>query len=207
MKRSTRFRSSIGLIAGIGLAMLVTLAGPATAQDGPSLTVDPATVDAVGEATFTVTGTGWTAEPPLFILPCTVPESGEPTDLSTDSCDTANLTPATPADGAFEVEVTFEIPEEGLIVAAGDAAQSESAVAMITVGAAEEPATAEEEEEEAAPATTEENAEESAEATEETEETELAQTGTESGLLAVIGLTVAGLGAMVVSFARRYGSV
>lgn len=204
MKRPTRPLRRLGVIATIA-AIFVVLATPASAQDGPSLSVEPTSVDAPGEATFTVTGDGWTAEPPLFILPCAVPESGEPADLSTDSCDTANLTPATPADGAFVVEVTFEIPEEGLIVAAGDAAQSESAVAMITVGAAEEPATADEEpaaaEEE--PATAEET--ESAEATaEEAEETELAQTGTESGLLAIIGVTVAALGAMVVAFARRY---
>ncbi len=197
MKRSTRpllrigLLSCIGLISGIG-TLLAVLASPATAQTGPTLTVEPATVDAPGEATFTVTGDGWTAEPPLFILPCTVPESGEPADLSTDSCDTANLTPTTPADGAFEVELTFEIPEEGLIVAAGDAAQSESAVALISVGAAE------------APAAEEEAAEEPA-ATAASEEAELAQTGTESGFLAVIGVTVAALGTMVVGFARRLG--
>ncbi len=204
MERSTRPLLRTGLFWSIGLTLFAVLVSPASAQNGPSLTVDPTSVDSPGEVTLTVTGDGWTAEPPLFILPCTVPESGDPTDLSTDSCDTANLTPATPTDGAFEVEVTYEVPEEGLVVAAGDAAQSESAVALITVGAAEEPAEATEEPADAEADSTEEPADAEADSTDAAEETELAQTGTESGLLAVVGMTMAALGAMIVAFSRRY---
>ena len=100
------------LMLGIAIAMVSMLAAPAAAQDGPSITVEPATVDAAGETEFTVTGAGWTAAPPIFVLPCFTVTTLE--DLEAEgaaACDTAALTPATPADGAFEVTVTYEVPE------------------------------------------------------------------------------------------------
>ncbi len=186
---------------GLGMALVAVFATPALAQDGPAITVEPTSVDAAGEATFTVSGTGWTAAPPIFVLPCPVPESGDITELSADQCDTTNLTPAVPEDGAFTVEVTYDVPEEGIVVAAGDAAQSEAAAALITVGAAEEEAPAEEAEEEA-PAEEEEAPAEEEEAP--TEDAELAQTGSESTLITVVGITIVLLGAMVLATGRRF---
>ncbi len=196
------------LMLGAAIAMVSVFATPAAAQDGPSITVEPSSVDAAGEAEFTVTGEGWTAAPPVFVLPCEAPASGDIADVDSATCDTANLTPATPADGSFEVTVTYDVPEGGLAIAAGDAAQSESASALITVGAAAEgegEAAAEGEGEEMAEGDAE--AEAVAETDEMAEGEELAETGIESGLLAIIGIAVLAAGAMVLTSTRRVGRV
>ena len=52
------------IFIGLALALVGFLfAGSASAQDGPSITVEPSSVEAAGEHTFTVTGTGWTGSP------------------------------------------------------------------------------------------------------------------------------------------------
>lgn len=177
------------MLIGIAVALVAIFAAPASAQDGPTITVEPMTVEAAGETEFTITGEGWTAAPPIFVLPCFSVNNLE--DLAAggaDACDVSALTPATPADGAFEVVVTYDVPEEGMCIASGDAAQSESAFACFTVGAQEggEEAPAEE-----APA-------------EEGGEEELANTGVESGLLAIIAIAIVAGGAMVISATRRF---
>jgi hypothetical protein len=188
------------LMLGIAIAMVSVFATPAAAQDGPTLTVEPTSVEAAGETEFTITGEGWTAAPPIFVLPCfTVSTPEEISEQGAAACDTAALTPATPADGAFEVTVTYDVPETGMCIAAGDAAQSEAGFACISVGAAaEEEAPAEEGTEEEAAGTDEEAA---------GEEEELAITGIESGLLAIIGMAVLAAGAMVLTSTRRVGRV
>ena len=172
---------------GVALAVVALFAAPAQAQDGPTLTVEPASVDAAGEHEFTVTGSGWTAAPPIFVLPCEAPASGEAADVDASTCDTGSLTPANPTDGAFEVTVTFDVPEGGMAIAAGDAAQSEAAAAVVTVGAAAEAA-----EDDGGEAAEDEGADEA-----------LADTGAESGLLAIAGIAVVAGGAMVVNTSRR----
>jgi LPXTG-motif cell wall-anchored protein len=182
------------LVLGLGLAIVALFATPASAQDGPSITVEPATVEAAGEATFTVTGAGWTAAPPIFVLPCfTVATLDDLTAAGAAACDTAQLTPATPTDGAFEVEVTYEVPEGGMCIAAGDAATTETAGVCISVGAPAEEGGEEGGEEEAA----------EGEATEEPDG-ELASTGVETTVLMIIGGAVLAAGTMVFSFSRRF---
>lgn len=180
------------LMLGILVAVFAAFAAPAGAQDGPSLTADPTTVEAAGETEFTVTGAGFTAAPPIFVLPCYTVTTVE--DLQAQgaaACDTGALTPATPEDGGFTVTVSYEVPEAGMCIVAGDAAQTESAAICISVGAAaeEEPAAEEEAAGEEAPA--------------EGEEEGLAETGVESGLLAIIAIAVVAGGAMVVTATRR----
>lgn len=175
------------MMLALAMALVAILAAPASAQDGPSIEVDPTNVEAAGEQEFNVVGANWTAAPPVFVLPCTGASNLE--DLAAagaDACDISNLTPVTPADGAFEATVTYDVPAEGMCITAGDAAQTEVASVCITVGAAaEEEAPAEEEE---APA----------------EEEELAVTGVDSGLLAIIGIAVVGAGALTVGYTRRF---
>lgn len=191
------------LMLGIAIAMVSVFATPAAAQDGPSITVEPASVEAAGETEFTITGEGWTAAPPIFVLPCfTVSTPEEIAEQGAAACDTAALTPATPADGAFEVTVTYDVPETGMCIAAGDAAQTEAGFACISVGAAAEEEAAEEGAEEEA-AGEEEGMEEEAAG----EEEELADTGIESGLLAIIGVAVLAAGAMVLTSTRRVGRI
>ena len=77
-------------------------------------------IPAAGAVALTVVGEGWDVEPPVFVLPCAPDAVVETLEAS---CDLANLTPATPEGGAFEVTVVYEVPPDGLIVAAGDASQ------------------------------------------------------------------------------------
>jgi hypothetical protein len=49
------------------------------------------------------------------------------------TCDTGDLTPVAPFDGSFEIDVTYEVDDNGLAIAVADATQSQSAIARITV--------------------------------------------------------------------------
>lgn len=189
------------LVLGLGLALIAVFTAPAaSAQDGPTITVEPATVDAPGEVEFTVTGTGWLM-PPSAVIPCEAPASGDLLDVDSATCDTGALTPVTPdADGNFTTTLTVDVPEAGIAIVGfdlGTQGENEAGGAIVTVGAAEEGGEEGGEEE-----TTEEAGEE--ETTEEAGEEELANTGVESGMLAIIGLAVLGAGAMVVGFNRRF---
>lgn len=176
---------------GMALALIAIFAAPAQAQDGPTITVDPASVDAPGDYDFTVTGEGWTAAPPIFIVPCEAPASGDIADLDSSTCDTGNLTPATPADGAFEVTVSYTVPEGGIVIAASDAAQSEAAGVVVSIGAADDGG------DDAA-----DDGEGEGEGEAEGDE-DLAETGVESGALAIAGIAILAAGAMVVGTSRR----
>ncbi len=175
------------LIIGLGLAMVAAFAGPAAAQDGPAITVDPTSVDAAGTVAVSVSGTGYT-QPALFVLPCTYPEGGDVALLSSDDCDLTALTPVSPdADGAFEITIEYDIPAEGLAIVAADAGQVEQAAAVISVGAAEETPTPE------------------PEVVEEAQE--LPETGSENAVMAIVGLTLAAAGAVVLGGGRRLGRI
>jgi hypothetical protein len=176
------------LMIGLGLALVAVLAAPAAAQDGPTLTSDVTNVEAAGEQEFTITGAGWTAAPPIFVVPCMgATNLDEMAAAGVAACDLAALTPVTPEDGAFEVVAVYDVPAEGMCISASDAGSIEAATICITVGAAEEAPAEEAPAEEAA-----------------AEEEELADTGVESGLLAIIGLAVVGAGVMTVGYTRRF---
>jgi len=172
----------------ISLAVLTTLligfAAPASAQGDQSITADPSNVAEAGEHEINVTGSGYTG--PAFLLPCPGAE-GDLTKVAEDgACDLGALTPVTPDDdGNFEASATFEIPEQGLVMVVGNAAQTEVAVALVTVGGEAEAEA--EAEEEAAPAV----------ASDDSGDDALAETGIEAYQLVIIGAAVAMAGAMV----------
>lgn len=180
------------IVLGLGLALLAVFAAPASAQEAREITVEPAFVEAAGEAELTVSGAGWTM-PPTAVIPCEAPESGNLLDVDSATCDTGLLTPVTPdADGNFSATITVDIPEGGIAIVGFDLAtqgQNEAGGAIVPVGAPAEEGGEDAAQEE----TTEEGAEE-----------ELADTGVESGLLAVIAIAVLGGGAMVVGYTRRF---
>jgi hypothetical protein len=180
------------LAAVFDLAFIAVVAVPAGAQDGPSITVEPATVDTADEHEFTITGTGWSATTPIFVLPCAFPETGSAGDIDADTCDATNLTPATAEDGLFTVTVTFDVPAEGIAIAAGDTDQTEAGAAVVTVSAAQDDDAAE----------TEDEGE--AEGGDDAQEAELANTGVESGLLIIVAVAVIAGGTMVVGATRRF---
>ncbi len=109
---------------------LVAFGSTAVAQDdGPAIVLDPESVEEAGTYDVTVTGSGFTI--PVFVLQCpgaggdvdALIDGGDPTVL----CDLASLINATPdADGNFEV--TFEgldVTDCGLVIVAGDLEQIE----------------------------------------------------------------------------------
>lgn len=104
---------------------------PLPAAGPGEITVSPAVVPAPGSYEFTVTGRGWTVAPPVFVLPCEAVLEGESAELGW--CDTTNLTPATPADGSWEVKVTYDVGRDGLLIAAVDAAQERFATFEVTI--------------------------------------------------------------------------
>lgn len=185
------------IVLGLGLALIAVFASPASAQEAREITVEPAFVEAAGEAELTISGAGWTM-PPTAVIPCAAPESGNLLDVDSATCDTGLLTPVTPdADGNFTATITVDIPAEGIAIVGFDLAtqgQAEAGGALVPVGA---PA-----DEGGDDGTAEETSEE--ETTDEGSEEELADTGVESGLLAVIAIAVLGGGAMVVGYTRRF---
>ena len=111
-------------------AALIALAAPAAAQ---TISADPPAVPEAGSHDFTVTGSGFTDAG--FLLPCPG-ANGDPAAIAEDSCDLTALTPYEAGDWALDV--TYDVPAEGLVVVAGNAAQTESGVTVIAIGDAAE---------------------------------------------------------------------
>lgn len=131
----------MALTVAVTLLALLALTSQASAQDGPSLTADPATVPAEGEYTFTLSGAGFTAGNNLFVLPCTAP--GEPMTpenaaqaiaaIGQTDCNLASMTPAAVgADGTFSVTATATVGQNFVWVA-GDAAQTEAGAVPVFI--------------------------------------------------------------------------
>ena len=132
----------MALTAAVSMLALLVLTSQAHAQDGPSLTADPAYVPAEGDYTFTVSGSGFSAGLALFVLPCTAP--GDPMTpenaaeaigrIGQTDCDLSSLTPAVVgADGTFSVSASATVGQNFVWVA-GDAAQTESGAAPVFIG-------------------------------------------------------------------------
>ena len=132
----------MALAVAASVMALLVLPSQAAAQDGPSMTSDPAYVPAEGEYTFTVGGSGFTPGLALFVLPCTVP--GEPMTpenvgetlarMGQDDCNLGQLTPAVVgADGTFTVTITATIGAN-FVWGAGDAAGTESSGVPVFIG-------------------------------------------------------------------------
>lgn len=111
-------------------AALIAMAAPAAAQ---SITADPPSVPEAGSYDFTVSGSGFTDAG--FLLPCPG-ANGDPAAIAEDSCDLANLAPYDAGD--WSLSVTYDVPAEGLVLVAGNAAQTESSATVITIGDAGE---------------------------------------------------------------------
>ena len=182
------------VIAAVAALFLATISPAAADGHTPVLTIEPASVDAAGEHEFTVTGSDF-APTGGFLLPC----AGVEGDLAlmaesdpTAVCDLGALTPYAPDDdGGWTATVTYDVPAEGLVLAAGDTGGANASAALISIGAAEEAAPAEEVEEEAAPAAAD----------------ALPATGVESYLFAVVGLAIVAAGALVVRSSREFARI
>ena len=215
------------VLAGVMSLFGLLWAAPVSA-DGhlPTMTVDPASVPAeAGDVTLTVSGVNW-SDPlptPFFITACPG-AAGDPTpvlSLST-AADAMALCPNLMASaleiegsgGSFSTEWTVTITQGdidagALVILAGwlsadtlAAPEEHATVAILGIGAAEEPA-AEEPMDDAGDedmAADEEPMDDSA------AEEEMPVTGHESGLLVVVGVGVLIAGLLVVGTGRRVRS-
>ena len=186
------------LIASLGFV------GTAGAQDAHIGTIeaDPATVPEAGEYTLTANGSGWLPDTSILLTACVSPaETLVPgvSDLETvvaaagrieplSHCDLATAVPIdVDSDGNFTAELTAEVGDN-FFFSAGALDGSQAGAAWIPIVDPAAAAAAEEEAAEEEPA----------------EEEELAETGVETGLLAVVGAAVLGAGVMVGREARRH---
>lgn len=111
---------------------------PATAlADDPILTIEPATVEAPGEYSFTIEGEGWTPST-VYLLNCEMPSSGLAEDVDPDTCDTSTARPVAPSDGSFSIVLTLEVAADGLALGAGDPERTQNASVIVTIGSAPE---------------------------------------------------------------------
>ncbi len=181
-------------LLGLLVALFAMFTGVASAEGhSPVLTADPGSVDAAGEHTFTVSGEDFTPGNSIFVLPCAGAEGSLEAMAEGDAtalCDIGNLTPAVIGDdGTFSVEVTYDVPEIGLVVSGGDAGGVDGAATLVTVGAAQaEEAPAEEAAEEAPAA-----------------DADLAQTGVETPVMVGLGTMLLGAGFVATRAGRRLG--
>ncbi len=121
-------------VIAASLAFTGILATPAAAQPAATIEVVPATVDAAGTRTFSVTGTGWTTPSPYFVEPCAVPESNDVADIDTATCDSGLLTAATvDTSGNLRATITLDVPAAGIAIVAVNGDQTQTAGQIITV--------------------------------------------------------------------------
>lgn len=203
-------RKFVIALAAVFIASL-GLVGAAGAQDAHIGTIeaDPASVPEAGEYTLTANGSGWLPDTSILLTACVSPAdtlipgvsdldtivaaAGEIEPLS--HCDLATAVPIdVDSDGNFTAELTAEVGDNFFFSAGAlDGSQAGAAwIPIVDAAAAEEPAAEEE------------PAEEEAAAEEEPAEEALAETGVETGLLAVVGTAVLGAGVMVAREARRH---
>ncbi len=110
-------------------------ASVASAQDGPTVTADPAYVDAPGEHEFTLTGAGFTAAS-VNATSCPADEEVTP-DNFLRLCGLGSAATST-GDGGFTATITATVGEAGVSLQMVELRQGgENASVLVTVGAPE----------------------------------------------------------------------
>lgn len=202
-------RKALVAVLAIILASL-SLVGTASAQDAVVGTIesDPATVPEAGEYTMTATGSDFIPDTAILVLKCVSPadtlvpgvddlESITAAALEIDplaDCDIAAAQNVeVDGDGGWTAELTAEVGDNFFLSAGAlDGSQAGAVwIPVVPAGAADDAAADDEaadDEEEAA----------------DDEEEELAETGVETGLLAVVGTAVLGAGVLLAREGRRF---
>lgn len=171
-------RRFFGTVATGLLIMLVAGAGIALAAE---LEVVPSPVGE-GEQELTIDVWDFDPDTPVYVVPCEVPASGDAADVSSDSCDLADVeTATTDADGAASFEVTWDIPADGIAVFAGDEMGTDEVAEVLEVAGTGVEVLG----------------------TSTTADDELADTGADTGPLVSLGLALVLLGTATVRTGRR----
>ena len=120
------------LMAAVAVAVMVVL-WAATALAG-EIEVRPGTVPQPGLAEFDLGLSDFDADTPVFVVPCAAPASGDIDDIDADTCDIEQVVAArTDADGRADVQVTLDVPAEGIAFLAGNEARTDAASALVEV--------------------------------------------------------------------------
>lgn len=182
----------------------LSLAGTAQAQDAVigTVTSDPATVPAPGEYTMTATGADFIPDTSVLLVACVspadtlVPGSSDLAEITAAAgeisalvdCDIANAQNVeVDSGGSWSASLTATVGDN-FFLSAGALDGSQAGATWVAIVPA-------------AAATTDAD---DADAEEEEEDAELAETGVETGLLAVIGTAVLGAGVLVTREGRRF---
>ena len=194
------FRSVLAAMVAMVLVSL-SLAGTAQAQDAVigTVTSDPATVSAPGEYAMTATGADFIPDTSVLLVACVspadtlVPGASDLEEITAAAaeisalvdCDIANAQNVeVDSGGAWSASLTATVGDN-FFLSAGALDGSQAGATWIAIVPA-------------APATTD------ADDAEEEEDAELAETGVETGLLAVIGTAVLAAGVLVTREGRRF---
>jgi len=190
MRKLVLLGAAASLVAGLFL-----VATPVSAQGEQAISADPAFVPAeAGDYTVTITGTGWVGAPAgLFLTACTGAPDGDAANVTADNAlavcpllipSVGRGNPDADGNWSFDLSVTVDdaaIANGSIAILAGELAAGSpwTASTNLVVG---EPA--------AEPVA---------------EEPALADTGVESGMLAVIGGSVLVAGMLALGLGRRLG--
>lgn len=222
------------LIAMVAMVLAsLSLVGTASAQDAVigTVTADPAQVPEAGEYTFSATGAEFIPDSQILLVACVSPAdtlvpgvsdleeitaAANAIDALADCDIAAAQNVEVDSEGAWSAELTAEVGDN-FFLSAGALDGSQAGATWIPIvgeaaeGEAEEGDDAEAAEEGEDEAAAEEGDDDAAEEGEEDDAAEeadepLAETGVETGLLAVIGASVLGAGALALRESRRLRS-
>ena len=197
MKKTSHLKTLLilGITAVAGL--LIFAAAPVSAQGGPTIKADPQFVPAeVGTHNVTINGTGWTGAPQgLTVTACHGVAGGDPENLPTSlaglqqACstltdDSGRGNPA--ADGTWSYDLVVnvtqqDIDNESIVILAGELQEGSEWTAIDSLGVGDQ---REEPEPVAATGT-------------------MADTGVDSGLVAIVGVSILVAGLLAVGLGRH----
>ena len=113
--------------------MVMVVLWTATALAG-EIEVRPGTVLQPGLAEFDLTLSDFGADTAVFVVPCASPESGDVDDIDALTCDIEQVTAArTDANGRADLQVTLDVPADGIAFLAGDDARTDAASTLVEV--------------------------------------------------------------------------
>ena len=123
--------------AAVALVAMFTLAPAVQAQTVAELVADPIFVEAGGEQTFAMTGSGWPANGQVALLPCDdAKDYAQAAELGQAACDLGSLTiVTTDGDGNLAADFTHNVPAEGFCIGAGTLDSSYVGTFCVGVGA------------------------------------------------------------------------
>ena len=113
----------MALTAAMSLLALFVLTSQANAQDGPSVSADPAAVAGPGSQAFALTGSGWNPGLFLFVVECTIP--GDQLTTATPADDIAAVMSGVEADDCTQSPI-------GTAVVGGDGTFTANVTANVT---------------------------------------------------------------------------